>query len=129
MKKVTVLSELRAEFSGLIERLSKIVAAFAEKNPKVIFCAMVALMICSFLLCFTLLRTDSANVAKQTKVFKKVEGNLGEIGTTARKFQRLIEIRAALQVLLAKDSLGSKDSLLMEQLLGEIDKSMPSKKE
>ncbi|RZM26798.1 MAG: hypothetical protein EOO88_15715 [Pedobacter sp.] len=128
MKKVTVLSELRKEFSGLIERFLKVVVTFALKRPKLIFCAMVALMIGSLLLCFTLLRTDSSNPFKQTKVLSKVESNLGEIGTTAGKLQRIIELKAALEVLLNKDSLDKKDSLLMEQMLIEVDKSMSTKK-
>jgi hypothetical protein len=128
MKKVTVLSELRSEFSSLIERMQKVIAALTTKNPKLIFCAMVALMLCSLLLCFTMLRMDGAGVPRKTKVLGKIEGNLGEIGLTARKLQRVIEIRSALEVLLAKDSLDKKDSLLMEQLLGEINRSMTTKK-
>jgi len=128
MKKVTVFSELRIEFSALIERVMNILIAITAKKPKMIFCVMVALMICSFLLCFTLLRMDSAKVPKHTKIFNKVEGNLGEIGATARRLKRIIDIRAALEVLIAKDSLDKKDSLLMEQLLLEIDKSMKIKK-
>jgi len=128
MKKVTVLSELQKEFSGLIERFLKVLAEFALKRPKLIFCAMVALMTSSLLLCFTLLRTDSSKPSKQTKVLRKVESNLGEIGTTAGKLQRVIELKAALEVLLAKDSLDKKDSLLMEQMLIEVDKTMSIKK-
>ncbi|MFC4143532.1 hypothetical protein ACFSNA_02530 [Pedobacter mendelii] len=128
MKKITVLSELRTEFSGLIERLLAVVAAFTSKNPKLIFCVMVALMIGSLLLCFTLFRIDNAKVPKQTKVLSQVQSDLGEIGTTTSKLQRVIEIRAALGVLLAKDSLDKKDSILMEHLLLEIDKSMNSQK-
>ncbi|QPH38674.1 hypothetical protein [Pedobacter endophyticus] len=128
MKKVTVLSELRAEFSSLIERMQRVLAAFTAKNPKPIFCVMVALMFCSLFLCFTLLRLKNAAEPKKTKVLSKIEGNLGEIGTTAGKLQRVIEIRSVLQVLLAKDSLDKKDSLLMEQLLLEIDRSMTNKK-
>ncbi|KRT17734.1 hypothetical protein ASU31_00095 [Pedobacter ginsenosidimutans] len=128
MKKVTVLSELRSEFAGLIARMQKVVAAFTTKHPKLIFCAMVALMLCSFLLCFTLLRMKSESVPKKLKVFSKIEGNLGEIGTTARKLKSILEVRSALEVLLAKDSLTKKDSLLMEQLLGAVDKSMTIKK-
>jgi len=128
MKKVTVISELRKEFSGLIERLLKVAEAFTAKSPKLIFCAMVALMISSLLLCFTIFRTDSSNPSKQIKVLSKVESNLGEIGTTAGKLQRVLELKAALEVLLAKDSLDKKDSLLMEQMLAEIDKTMSTKK-
>jgi len=129
MKKVTVLSELRSEFSGLIERMQKFIAAFTTKNPKPVFCAMVALMLCSLILCFTLLRLENPAVPKKTKLLKEFEGNLGEIGTTAGKLQRVLEIRSALEVLLAKDSLDKKDSLLMEQMLLEIDRSMTTKKQ
>lgn len=128
MKKATVLSELRSEFSSVIERMQKVTAALTKRNPKVIFCAMVALMLCSLLLCFTLFRTDGTSSPGKTKVLTRIEGDLGEIGSTAKKLQRVIEIRSALQVLLAKDSLDKKDSLLMEQLLGEIDRSMTTKK-
>lgn len=128
MKKTTVLSELRSEFSGLIERLQKFIAAFTTKNPKPVFCAMVALMLCSLILCFTLLRLENPAVPKRTKALGKIEGNLGEIGTTAGKLQRVLEIRSALEVLLAKDSLDKKDSLSMEQMLQEIDRSMTTKK-
>lgn len=125
---VTVLSELRSEFSGSIERMQNFIAAFTTKNPKPVFCAMVALMLCSLILCFTLLRLENPAVPKRTKVLGKIEGNLGEIGTTATKLQRVLEIRSALEVLLARDSLDKKDSLLMEQMLGEIDRSMTTKK-
>jgi len=128
MKKVTILSELRKEFSGVIEHLLKVLTRFAAKRPKVIFCAMVALMFSSLLLCFTLLRTDSLKPPKQTKVLSKVQSNLGEIGTAAVKLQRVIELKAALEVLLVKDSLDKKDSIIMEQMLVEIDKSMSTKK-
>lgn len=128
MKKVTVLSALRSEFSGLIERMQRVVAAFTIKNPKPVFCIMVALMLCSLVLCFTLLRLESPALPTQNKVLSKIEENLGTIGTTAGKLQRVIEIRSALEVLLAKDSLDKKDSLLMEQLLGEIDSSVTTKK-
>ena len=128
MKKVTVLSELRSEFSGLIERMEKVTAAFTRENPKSIFCVMVALMLCPLFLCFTLLRLEKPALPKRTEVFSKLEGNLGAIGTTAGKLQRVIEIRSALEALLSKDSLDKKDSLLMEQMLLEIDRSMTTKK-
>jgi len=128
MKKVTVLSELQSEFSSLIERMQGVIAAFTRKNPKSIFCAMVALMLCSLLLCFTLLRLEKPALPKKTKLLGKIEGNLGAIGTTASKLQRVIEIRSALEALLSKDSLDKKDSLLMEQMLLEIDRSMITRK-
>ena len=128
MKKVTVLSELRREFSGSIARMQEVTIAFTRKNPKLIFCVMVTLMLSSLLLCFTLLRLEKAVKPNQAKVLKRFQGNLGAIGTTASKLQRVIEIRTALESLLAKESLDKKDSLLMEQLLVEIDRSMSFKK-
>lgn len=128
MKKVTVLSELQSEFSSLIERMQRVIAAFTKENPKSIFCAMVALMLCSLLLCFTLLRLEKPALPKKTKLLSKIEGNLGAIGTTASKLQRVIEIRSALEALLSKDSLDKKDSLLMEQMLLEIDRSVTTSK-
>lgn len=123
MKKTTVFSELRNEFSDLIEHLLASISGFFKKYPKVIFSSMVLLLGSSFLLCFTLLRMDSKKAPLEKKALLKVESGLSEIGTTVSKLKRTLEIREALKVLLAKETLNSQDSLLMVSMVAELERA------
>ncbi|MCX2575738.1 hypothetical protein [Pedobacter sandarakinus] len=126
MKKTTVFSELRNEFSDLIEHLLASISGFFKKYPKVIFSSMVLLLASSFLLCFTLLRMES-KAPIEKKALLKVEGGLSEIGTTLSKLKRTLEIREALKVLLTKETLNSQDSLLMVSMVAELERAGQTK--
>ena len=87
---------------------------------------MVLLLASSFLLCFTLLRMES-KAPIEKKALLKVEGGLSEIGTTLSKLKRTLEIREALKVLLAKETLNSQDSLLMVSMVAELERAGQTK--
>lgn len=89
---------------------------------------MVILMGISALLCFTLLRTESKKAPPEKKALLKVEGGLNEIGTTVSRLRRTLEIREALKVLLAKDTLSTQDSLLMASMIAELERASHQKK-
>ncbi|MFD2285976.1 hypothetical protein GJU39_01415 [Pedobacter petrophilus] len=128
MRKVTVFSELRNEFSELIGRHWATLSRYFVKYPKVIFAGMVILMVSSFLLCFTLFRIENKKSPVEKKAILKVESGLTEIGATVSRLQRTLELREALKVLLAKDSLNSQDSLLMVTMIVELEKTRGQKK-
>jgi len=128
MKKITVLSEIRKEFSGLIEHFLVSISWFFTKYPRLIYSFMVLLMIGSLVLCFTLLRIKSKSAPIEESALLKVEGGLSEIGTTVGKLRKTLEVREALKVLLAKDTLSTRDSLLIVSMITELDHAVNAKK-
>lgn len=128
MKKITMFSALQNEFSGLIRQISASLSGFIKKYPRAVFSFLVILMGISALLCFTLLRTESKKAPQEKKALLKVEGGLNEIGTTVSRLRRTLEIREALKVLLAKDTLSTQDSLLMASMIAELERASHQKK-
>lgn len=128
MKKITVISALQNEFSGLIGRISASLSGVFKKYPRAIFSLMVILMGISTLLCFTLLRMESQKAPQEKKALLKVESGLNEIGTTVSRLRRTLEIREALKVLLTKDTLSTQDSLLMAGMITELERASHQKK-
>jgi len=128
MKKITVFSALQNEFSGLIGRISDSLSGVFKKYPRSVFSLMVILMGISALLCFTLLRMESKKAPQEKKALLKVESGLNEIGTTLSRLRRTLEIREALKVLLAKDTLSTQDSLLMAGMVTELERAGYQKK-
>ncbi|WP_344848480.1 hypothetical protein [Pedobacter jeongneungensis] len=128
MKKMTVFSALQNEFSGLIGRISASLSGFFKKYPRAVFSLMVILMGISALLCFTLLRTESKKAPLEKKALLKVKGDLEEVGITVRRLRKTLEIREALKVLLTKDHLSPEDSLLMANMIAELERASHQKK-
>lgn len=122
MRKITILSELKNEFAGQINHLRTRTSQFFNQYPKAIFSAMVLLMACSLLLCFTLLRTRPQRPALERKALTNIGNGLSEVGTTVNSLERALEMRAALKTMLAKDSLTSTDSALMADMVSELEK-------
>jgi len=128
MKKITVFTALQNEFSGLIRQIAASLSRFFKKYPRAVFSFMVILMGISVLLCFTLLRKESKKAPQEKKALLKVESGLNEIGTTVSRLRRTLEIREALKVLLAKDTLSTQDSLLMASMIAELERASHQKK-
>lgn len=122
MRKITILSELKNEFAGQISHFRTRSSHFFNQYPKSIFSAMVLLMVCSLLLCFTLLRTRPQKPALERKALTNISNGLSEIGSTVNSLQKALEMRAALKTMLAKDSLTSADSVLMAGMVSELEK-------
>lgn len=128
MKKITILSELKNEFAGHINRFKTLSSHFFNQYPKAVFSAMVLLMFFSLLLCFTLLRTESQKSRINHKALTNIGSGLSEIGSTVNSLQKTLEMRAVLKTMLSKDSLTSADSLLMVSMIAELEKSRGNKK-
>jgi len=128
MRKITILSELKNEFAAQISCLRSSSSRFFSQYPKATFSAMVLLMACSLLLCFTLLRTTPQKPALENKALSNIGHGLSEIGTTVNSLEKALEMRAALKTLLAKDSLTSADSVLMANMVSELEKIGDRKK-
>lgn len=121
MKKITVLSELKREFSGIVEASSNKLSSFIKSSPRTIFASMIVMIGCSLLLCFTVLRIEPKVINPEKKALVKVESGFLEIGKTVTTLKKTLEMREAMKVLLSKDSLTSQDSVVMIGMIDELE--------
>ena len=128
MRKITILSELKNEFTAQISCLRSSSSRFFNQYPKATFSVMVLLIASSLLLCFTLLRKKPTKPGFENKALTHIGDGLSEIGTTVNSLEKALEMRAALKTMLAKDSLTSADSALMAAMVLELEKTGDRKK-
>ena len=127
MKKITVLSELKNEFSVQINYAKSSLSVLLIKYPRGIFLAMVLFMLGSGLLCFTVLRLTPQKDGIEKTIVNKVGGGISEIGLAVTKLEKTLKMREQLKAIVSKDSLTAQDSLLIVRMIGELDKTPKAK--
>jgi len=122
MNRITVISELKKEFSGSFKKVSNLMRSKLVSRPKTIFSLMIAFLAVSLVFCFSLLRHEINPLVEEKKVFSHIDSGVSQIGSTALKLKQVLEIQASLKAILQKDSLNNADSLMIRSLLARLEK-------
>lgn len=129
-----VFTEIKKEFGGYFGLFNTKFKAFCEKHPKQIFTGMVATMLISMILSFTVIipmekrRLAAEVLASQKKVSEKnlkglreVPGNnLNDVILGIGKMKSAIIIKQRVDAILSKKHLTTADSIYLNGLLDSL---------
>lgn len=132
--KPNFFTELKKEFGGHNEKFALSFRSFCQDHPKEIFIGMVATMLISAILSFTVIipmekkRLEeemhaSAALAskKNLEVSQQLPGNnIGEVITGISKMKSIIVIKRKVDAILAKDKLTDQDKNILNGLLDSL---------
>jgi hypothetical protein len=121
--KDTILSQLKAEFYPYVEKTSGFITQQLKRNPKLIFTAMVLLLVFSAWLSFTLFRNPERAEKKKTISKDKMDvigDGFGQIRTTAAAIGQTIRLKQQIDSLSSKKTLSKRDSNILENDLDQL---------
>lgn len=132
--KPNFFNELKNEFGGHSEKFGLSFRLFCQDHPKEIFIGMVAIILISTILSFTVLvpmekkrlvEEMNASAALSNKRNLKAakalpENNIGEIITGIGKMKSIIVIKQKVDAILSKNKLSAQDKIVLNELLDSL---------
>lgn len=119
--RATISGELRKEFAFYIDRMAKKAHGIIIKYPRQSFAIMVASILISGILAFTVMRQGQAKpLPAIPQVSAQATAGIGQIMTMTSGLETLLALRASVDSLLKKDKLTAKDSLTLKKALETI---------
>ncbi|WP_214070040.1 hypothetical protein [Mucilaginibacter sp. dw_454] len=123
--KATLYSELKREFSPYFESAGAKTQLALQKNPKPFFWGMLALLLLSAVLSFTIFRKPATpqrkvGVVKPVSRKKVLDDGFERILATGAALKRTLQIKSEVTGLLAKGKLNHADSLALEGALDSL---------
>lgn len=119
----TVFTEMRKEFSSHIQKFNTWFCGICLKFPKLIYTAMVVLIMASFVLSILLFRKEkpkSQTVNVSLKTAAPVPDGFGQIMQKGYALKEAVSLKAQVEALIAKDSLSSKDSVSLGKAIDRL---------
>jgi len=96
------------------------VDAFFKQRPRAVFFLMLALLGCSGLLCFTLLRAPVEKAQPTAGVPTQATGQVSGAYRAAAQLSQVLSMQAELKGMLGKKFLDQADSLRIHQMMEKI---------
>ena len=122
----TLLSELGNEFAVYIGKFKAWFIKICQTYPKQVYSLMVILMLSSFALSFLFLQKAKPKpLAVQTqgpahKMSGPVQDGFGQIMQKGQALKDVIALKSHIEILLAKDSLSSNDSVTLAKAVDSL---------
>ncbi|NQX54475.1 hypothetical protein HQN86_12695 [Pedobacter panaciterrae] len=117
----TLYSALAREFRAYIDWLKAKIRGLLKAYPKPVFAFMVVSIIVSASLAVTVFRSEKPTSVPQIKPAVSTVGKgFSQILATADALRESLEIKREISALIAKDSLSSADSVLLEKALNRF---------
>jgi hypothetical protein len=118
----TLWSELRGEFGAYFHRAGAFMRVVCKGNPKTVFSLMLAFLLFSAVLSFTLFRhpPPPAKPAINIKTAPAIDDGFGRILDAGATLQQTLHLKAEVEIILARDKLSHPDSLALEHALDSL---------
>jgi len=120
--KVSLISELKKEFGGQMRTFLLKRDQFIQRYPKQLFVTMVAAILVSGFLAFSVMRRARAEHLPSVNQFGNgVSGGIGEIVHSSQLLREVLELQKQINVILRKDSLDAADSLRVKEAITRLE--------
>ncbi len=121
----TLFREMKYELSPHLESLAGKVRSVMERHVKVIFSAMILLIVSSFILTFFVLKADPVDQAGHFKKELKAipEGISGEFSAfqdLAFRAVKMTELKTEIERIISRDSISKPDSIYLEKAIEQL---------
>jgi hypothetical protein len=118
----TIYSELKKEFSPYVGKANDYGRHIAERFPNFLFGIMVALIVLSTALSFTVFRHHHPvrQPAPVTKAQSPIQDGFSQIMETAGKIRQTLRLKNLVDSITAKKQLTSADSTLLDSALDQL---------
>ncbi len=121
----TLFQELKNEFAPQLDSADSKVKSLMNRHAKIIFCAMILLIVVSFILTFFVLRTDSENQAEHFKkelnaIPEGIGGEFSALQNLSSKAVQLAELKAEIERIISQDSISKEDSTYLEKAIDQL---------
>lgn len=121
----TVFQELRKEFSPQVEAVDTKARAFMDRHAKIIFCAMILIIVVSFILSFFVLKPEPGN---QSQNFKKelnaipegLGGEFSALQNLSSRAMKMAELKTEIERIISQESISEEDSVFLEKAIEEL---------
>ncbi|KQM69209.1 hypothetical protein ASE74_04135 [Pedobacter sp. Leaf216] len=120
MKTNTFFSLPSSKLSGIAIRIRAVVDAFFKQRPATVYFLMLALLGCSGLLCFTLLRSPAEKGQSIAGFPGQATQQVSGVYQAAGQLSQVLSMQAELKGMLGKKSLDHTDSLRIHQMIEKI---------
>jgi hypothetical protein len=120
---VTVWSELRQEFGSYFNRAGSSAQALCTSRPKTLFGLMLALLLLSAVLSFTLFRHPPAPPQKTKAAVRQpavIEDSFSRILETGAALKQTLTLKKEVETILARGKLSHTDSLALNSALDSL---------
>lgn len=119
----TLFSEISREFSVYIQKFKHWFSGICLTYPKAVYSTMILLMIGSAISSFLFLQTKKPVPQKAksaSEVTVPVKNGFGQILEKGLALQEAVELKTQIEMLIAKDSLTSIDSVSLEKAIDRL---------
>ncbi len=121
----TIFQELKNELYPHVKGVNVHLKALMIRYAKIIFCVMILLIVCSFILTFFVLKPNSENQAEHfKKELKAIPGELsGEFSALqdlTLRAAKMAELTSEIERIIAQDSISSTDSAFLEKAIEQL---------
>jgi hypothetical protein len=125
----TIYSELQKEFSMYFEKAHAAGKSVLTRYPKFFFGGMVAVMLVSMALSFTLFRHPGAiKTSRSPQKVSPVQDGFSQILQATGKIRETLRLKHLVDSISAKKGLSGADSILLDSALNQLQRIHSSKK-
>lgn len=133
-KDTTVFEALKHEFAPQVGKAKPIAEAFIQRHTKAIFCAMILMIVASFVLTFFVLRTDPGERPDSFKqelgeVPKGLGGEFSAIQDLSSRAIKMAELKTEIERIIGQDSISKFDSAYLEKAIEQLQYFNPNSNE
>ncbi|WBL42324.1 hypothetical protein PBT90_16430 [Algoriphagus halophytocola] len=125
VRDTTVFQEFKNEFSPQVKAYEGLAKTFLDRHAKVIFSAMILLIVASFILTFFVLKPESGDQSHGIK--KELNAIPGDLGGELSALQDLSyramqmnELKAQIERIISQESISKEDSIYLEKAIEQL---------
>jgi len=119
----TLYSELRKEFRPWFEKLTGRLAGMLSSHPRYFFSGMIALLLISFILSFTVFRHPEKFAVAEHSRPDVVSDGFSQIMEATAKLNETIVLKRSVDSMTAKKTLSAADTVLLDSLLNRLQRN------
>lgn len=125
VKDTTVFREFKNEFSPQVKAFEGLAKAIMERHAKLIFCAMILLIVVSFVLTFFVIEPTSGNQSESLKIeIKTIPEGFGEelsaFQNLSSRAIKMAELKVEIERIIGQDSISKEDSAYLEKAIEQL---------
>lgn len=121
----TVFQEFKNEFSPQIEAFNGLAKAFMERNAKVIFCAMILMIVASFVLTVFVIKPNAGNHSDNLKselkaMPEELGGEFLALQNLSSRAAKITELKTEIERIISQQSISAEDSAYLEKAIEQL---------
>ena len=125
VRDTTVFQEFKKEFSPQVKAFEGLAKTFLDRHTKVIFSAMILLIVASFILTFFVLKPESGDQSQGIKKeLNAIPGDLGgelsALQDLSSRAMQMNELKTQIERIISQESISKEDSIYLEKAIEQL---------